>query len=271
MAAVTAPASVARPVRRSKAAWAVADTLAIAGRNLRGMTRVPQVIVFSLIQPIIFVLTFRYVFGGSISVPGAYPYVDFLMPGVFIQVIAFGGMQTGIGLSEDLHQGLIERFRSLPMARMAVLSGRAISDLVRNFVVIVLMLVVGYAVGFRIHTNAGAFALSVVLMLGFSFALSWLFAYIGLKAPNAEAAQAASFPMLAVLVFASTAFAPIENMPDWLQTYNRVQPVSVVVGSARSLAIGGDTFWPFIHSCLWIVAITAVFAPIAIRAYRKAA
>ncbi|MEO7557227.1 MAG: ABC transporter permease [Acidimicrobiales bacterium] len=274
MAAITAPASptAAAPVRqRSSLAWALADTWAIAVRNLRGMARVPQVIVFSTVQPIIFVLTFRYVFGGSISVPGSVPYVDFLMPGVFVQTVAFGAMQTGVGLSEDLNKGLIERFRSLPMARSAVLGGRAVSDLVRNVGVVLLMIAMGFLVGFRIHAGVPAFLGSIVLLLLFSFAISWLFALIGLGAPNGEAAQAASFPILALLVFASTAFVPIEGMPGWLQAYNRVQPVSVVVKAARALALGGDTALPVLYSVLWIVGLVAVLVPLAVARYRKAA
>jgi ABC-2 type transport system permease protein/oleandomycin transport system permease protein len=271
MAAITAPAMTPNVEQRSQLGWAVSDAITIAWRNLKAMSRTPEVIMFSTIQPIIFVLTFRYVFGGNIRVPGPIPYVDFLMPGVFVQTVAFGAMNTGIGLSEDLHKGLIERFRSLPMSRSAVLAGRSIADLVRNFGVIILMIVVGYLVGFRIHTNVVAFAASIGLLLLFSFAFSWIFAMVGLSVPNAESAQAASFPVLALLVFASTAFVPIDGMPGWLQTYNRIQPVSVVVKAQRALCIGGDTAVPVLHALLWIVALTAIFAPLAISRYRRAA
>ena len=271
MAAITAPAPVPIVERRSSAGWAVNDALTIAWRNLRAMSRTPEVIMFSTIQPIIFVLTFRYVFGGSIQLPGNLPYVDFLMPGVFVQTVAFGAMNTGIGLSEDLHKGLIERFRSLPMARSAVLAGRALSDLVRNFGVVLLMVGMGYLVGFRIHTNLVSFIASIALLLAFSVAFSWIFALVGLGAPNAESAQAASFPILAVLVFASTAFAPAENMPTWLQTYNDWQPVSVVVKAMRALSIGGETATPVLHAFVWMIVLVAVFAPLAVRRYRRAA
>jgi ABC-2 type transport system permease protein/oleandomycin transport system permease protein len=211
------------------------------------------------------------VFGGSIKTPGSLPYVDFLMPGVFVQTIAFGCLQTGIGLSEDLHTGLIERFRSLPMARSAVLAGRTLADLVRNLGVIILMVVVGFAVGFRIHAGVLPFAASIVLLLLFSFAFSWVFAFIGLAAPNAESAQAGSFPILAILVFASTAFVPIEGMPDWLQAYNRVQPISVVVKAMRAMALGGDTAVPVAHALLWVGALLVIFVPLCVTKYRKAA
>ena len=271
MAAITAPAPVPIVERRSSIGWAVNDALTIAWRNLRAMSRTPEVIMFSTIQPIIFVLTFRYVFGGSIQLPGNLPYVDFLMPGVFVQTVAFGAMNTGIGLSEDLHKGLIERFRSLPMARSAVLAGRALSDLVRNAGVVLLMVGMGFLVGFRVHTTLPAFVASLALLLAFSVAFSWIFALVGLGVPNAESAQAASFPILAVLVFASTAFAPAENMPSWLQTYNDWQPVSVVVKAMRALTIGGDTAEPVLHAFAWMVVLVAIFAPLAVRRYRRAA
>lgn len=271
MAAVTAPVPVPLVEHRSNLGWAVNDALTIAWRNLKAMSRTPEVIMFSTIQPIIFVLTFRYVFGGSIKLPGNLPYVDFLMPGVFVQTVAFGAMNTGIGLSEDLHKGLIERFRSLPMARSAVLAGRALSDLVRNAAVVLMMVAVGFLVGYRVHTSIGPFIASLGLLLLFSVAFSWIFALIGLGAPNAESAQAASFPILAVLVFASTAFAPAENMPSWLQTYNDWQPVSVVVKAIRALSIGGETSGPVLYASLWMVALVAVFGSLAVRKYRRAA
>jgi len=271
MAAITAPATAPTVEHRSKLAWTIADALSITWRNLKAMSRTPEVIMFSTIQPIIFVLTFRYVFGGSITLPGNLSYVDFLMPGVFLQTVAFGAMNTGIGLSDDLHKGMIERFRSLPMARSAVLAGRTLADLVRNLGVILLMICVGFLVGFRVHTGVIPFLASILLLLAFSFAFSWLFAIIGLSTPNAESTQAASFPILAILVFASTAFAPAQNMPDWLQTYNDYQPVSVVVKALRALSIGGDTATPVFHALLWIVGLVVVLIPLGVARYRKAA
>ena len=271
MAAVTAPAATPLTERRSDLRWAVSDALTITWRNLKAMSRTPEVIMFSTIQPIIFVLTFRYVFGGAINVPGDISYVDFLMPGVFVQTVAFGAMNTGIGLSDDLHQGLIERFRSLPMARSAVLVGRSLSDLVRNVGVVLMMIGVGFLVGFRVHTGPAPFIGSIVLLLLFSLAFSWIFALIGLGAPTAEAAQAGSFPILAILVFASTAFAPKEAMPGWLQAYNDVQPVSVVVKAMRVLSVGGPTTTAVLQALAWIVALAAIFIPLAVARYRRAA
>lgn len=271
MAAITAPADVPVVEEGSRFRWAVADALTITWRNLKGMSRTPEVIMFSTIQPIIFVLTFRYVFGASIELPGGLSYVDFLMPGVFVQTVCFGAMNTGIGLSEDLHKGLIGRFRSLPMSRSAVLAGRALSDLVRNVGVVIMMIGVGFLVGYRVHTGVVPFLASLLLLLAFSFAFSWIFALVGLSVPTAESAQAASFPVLALLVFASSAFAPVENMPGVLQAYNDVQPVSVVVKALRALSIGGETAVPVIHAVLWVVGLIAIFAPLAVRRYRQAA
>jgi ABC-2 type transport system permease protein/oleandomycin transport system permease protein len=272
MAAITAPIATPLIEHRSRVGWAVADALTIAWRNLKAMSRTPEVIMFATVQPIIFVLTFRYVFGTSIDVPGPIPYVDFLMPGVFVQTVAYGAMNTGIGLSEDLHKGLIERFRSLPMSRSAVLAGRSLSDLVRNLGVLLLIIGMGFLVGFRIHDGVVPFIGSLFLLLLFSFAFSWIFAFIGLSVPNSESAQAASFPILAILVFASTAFAPAENMPGALQAYNDVQPVSVVVKAMRELALGGnDVPVHVLHAIAWCVALIAIFAPLAVRKYRRSA
>ncbi|HEV7888818.1 MAG TPA: ABC transporter permease [Acidimicrobiales bacterium] len=248
---------------------AVQDSLAVAGRNLRGMRRVPEVIVFSTIQPVMFVLMFRYVFGGAIHVPGV-NYVDYLMPGIFVQTIAFGGVNTVIGLADDLNKGMIERFRSLPMARSAVLAGRTVADLVRNLGVVVLMILVGVLVGFRIHAGLPAFVAAGLLLLLFSFALSWAFALVALSVANPEAAQAASFPPLALLVFASSAFVPVASMPGWLQAWAKHQPVSVMIDAIRALVLGGPTTSHVVAAVAWAVGIIAVFAPLAVYRYRRA-
>jgi ABC transporter DrrB family efflux protein len=211
---------------------------------------------------------FRYVFGGAIKVPGV-PYVDYLMPGVFAQTVAFGAIQTGIGLAEDLHKGLIERFRSLPMARSAVLAGRTLADLVRNVFVVGLMLVVGFLVGFRVHTDVMGLVAGMAVMLLFGFSLTWIFAIIGLSTSNAETAQAASFPILAPLVFASSAFVSVDRMPGPLRAFAKHQPVSIVVDAVRALTHGGPTTSYLLQSIAWIVAIIAVCAPLAVAKYRR--
>jgi len=249
---------------------AVADAWAVAGRNLIAYRRVPQLLVFSTIQPVIFVLLFRYVFGGAITVPGV-RYVDYLMPGIFVQTVVFGSIGTAVGLASDLNAGLIERFRSLPMARSAVLAGRTTADLVRNVFVVALMAVVGFAVGFRIHAGlAGALA-AVVVVVAFGYAVSWIFATVGLLVGDPETAQAAAFPVMAPLVFASNAFVPLRSMPGWLQAFAEHQPVSATVSAARALVLGGPTTRPVLKAVAWIVAILAVAAPLAVRRYRTAA
>lgn len=252
------------------AGMAISDGLAVTWRNLTAMRRVPQVVVFSTIQPIIFVLMFRYVFGGAIEVPGV-SYVDFLMPGIFVQTIAFGGVQTGVGLAEDLSKGLIERFRSLPMARSAVLAGRTMADLVRNVFVVGLMVAVGFIVGFRVHTGPLAFLGAFGLLMLASFAFSWMFALLGLSAGSAEAAQAMAFPLMAPLVFASSAFVPPESMPGWLRVFADHQPVTRTVNAVRALVLGGPTAKPALLCVVWLVGMLVVFAPLSVARYRRAA
>ena len=235
----------------------------MAWRNILNLERNPQLLVFATIQPIIFVLMFRYVFGGAIqgSLPPVRPTSNYLMPGVFVQTIVFGALTTGVGLAEDLSKGLIDRFRSLPMARSAVLMGRTLADLVRNFFVLILMCVVGFLVGWTIHTNVWGLLGAIVIILAFSYSLSWVFAIVGLTVKDAETAQAVSFPILAVLVFASSAFVPVASMPSWLQAWAENQPVSVVINAARALTIGGPTLEPVLKAIIWIVGIVAVCAP----------
>lgn len=248
-------------------AWGIADTLAITQRNLITYVRVPQLLIFSSVQPVIFVLLFRYVFGGAIVVPNG-NYVDFLMPGIFVQTVVFGCVNTAVGLSEDLRKGLLERFRSLPMSRSAVLGGRTLADLIRNIWVITLMSGVGFAVGFRIHTDPLTFLAGLALLLVFGFAITWIFAFVGLSTTNAETAQAASFPFLAILVFASSAFVPTSTMPDWLRIYAEHQPVSVTVDAVRALSIGGPTASKVLTALAWSAGLLVVCVPIAIWRYR---
>ena len=258
---------------RSLPVRAVRDGLAITGRNLIAYRRVPQLLVFSTIQPVIFVLMFRYVFGEAIQVPGPIHYVDFLMPGIFVQTVVFGAIATAIGLATDMKTGLMERFRSLPMARSAVLAGRTLADLTRNVFVVLLMVAVGFLVGFRIHTDVLGLVGGILLLLLFGYAMSWIFATIGLVVGDPETAQAAAFPMLAPLVFASSLFVPVARMPGWLQPWADHQPVSVTANAVRYLTLG-DT--PLGHASdvwqalAWCAAILLVFAPIAVRRYRHA-
>ena len=248
------------------------DAMAVTWRNLIGYRRVPQLLVFSTIQPVIFVVMFRYVFGGAIQVPGPIEYVDFLMPGVFVQTVVFGAIATAIGLASDMKSGLLERFRSLPMARSAVLAGRTTADLTRNVFVVLLMLAVGFLVGFRVHTDVLGVIGGILVLLGFGYAMCWIFASVGLAVGDPETAQAAAFPVLAPLVFASTLFVPSDAMPGWLAAWADHQPVSLTAKAVRYLMLG-DTpqghvtdVWAALS---WIAGILIVFAPLAVRRYRR--
>ena len=249
---------------------AASDILAVTERNLLGYRRVPQLLVFSTIQPVVFVLLFRYVFGGAIGVPGN-SYVDFLMPGIFVQTVVFGAMGTAVGLATDLNTGLLERFRSLPMARSAVLAGRTTADLARNVFVVALMSAVGFAVGFRVHTSPLEFVAALALVLLFGYVFGWVFATVGLIVRDPEAAQAAAFPVMAPLVFASSAFVPVDSMPSWLRLFAEHQPVSVTASAARALVLGGPATSDVLQSLAWSAAILLVFVPLAIWRYQRTA
>ncbi len=258
----------AATLQRSKVTAAIGDAKVVTERNLIAYVRIPEALFFSTVQPIMFVLLFTYVFGGAISTPGM-SYVDYLMPGIFVQTVMFGSVSTSVGLAEDLHTGLIERFRSLPMARSAVLAGRTTADLCRNVVVVIIITVVGYLVGFRVHTNLLAYLAAFLLLLLFAYSLSWGFSIIGLSAPNSETAQLMSFPILFPFVFASTAFVPASTMPHWLQVFAEHQPVSVVVNATRALMEGGPTARWVIPSLLWCAGLLVVLVPLAVRKYRR--
>lgn len=248
----------------------ILDVGAVVWRNLTVLRRVPRLLIFSTIQPLVFVFLFRYVFAGvaSSAVPGI-PYVDYLLPGVFVQVSVFEAMNTAIGLASDEQTGLLERFRVLPMARLAVLAGRTLADLVRNIFVLTLMVLVGLAVGFRIHNGLGPFLAGLVLVLGFGFAMAWIFAVVGLFVGDPETALAAGFPVMVPLVFASSAFVPVHTMPGWLQGFAAHQPVSVTASAVRACVLGGPTathVWPAIA---WYLGIILVFAPVGIWRYYR--
>jgi ABC-2 type transport system permease protein/oleandomycin transport system permease protein len=266
------PVATARlePQSRPPLVAAARDAAALAGRNLRHIPRQPELLVFATIQPIMFVLMFAYVFGGAIDTPGL-DYIDFLIPGIIVQTLAFGSVATGVGLAEDLHGGLIDRFRSLPMARSAVLAGRTLSDLVRNAFALALMLAVGHLIGFRFDSGAAEIAAGILIALLFGFALSWISAIVGLSVRTAEAAQSASFIWLFPLVFASSAFVPVESMPAALEAVAQYTPVTVTVDALRALFLGGDVGDSALLSVAWSVGLTAVFAPLAVARYRRTA
>jgi len=246
----------------------VADSLIILKRNLIRFRRQPEMLVGYTVQPIMFVLLFVYVFGGSIDT--GMPYVDFLIPGILCQNITFGGAITAVGLVDDLHKGLIDRFRSLPMARSAVLAGRTLADVVVNFLGVVIIVIVGYIVGFRFsNTSVPEVAYGVFLLLLFGYAFSWIFALIGLYSTTAENAQQFGFIVIFPLTFISSAFVPVDNMPAALEAFAKVNPFTITVDAMRSLFVGtpaGDSVW---QATAWSVGLILVFAPAAVLKYRR--
>ena len=248
------------------------DTWVITKRNLRRYVRLPQLLFFSSVQPVMFLLLFNYVFGGalglSVHVPGG-RYIDYLLPGILVQMVMFGGVQTGIGLADDMGNGIIDRFRSLPMSRVAVVAGRTLSDAGRNLVVITIMLSAGYLLGFRFQAGVGSAAAMIAVTTLFGFAISWVFALIGMSVKDAETAQLASFVFIFPLTFASSAFVAVQTMPSWLQAFVRNQPVTMVVDAARQLALGLDGHGAVWKVLRWSVGLLIVFIPLAMLQYRR--
>jgi ABC-2 type transport system permease protein/oleandomycin transport system permease protein len=243
------------------------DSLVVAWRNILRIRRTPQLIVFATIQPVMFVLLFTYVFGGSIPTPG-FHYVDYLVPGILVQTAAFGASSTAIGLADDLKRGMVDRFRSLPMARAAFLGGRTIADLARAIVVVTMVLLIGFLVGFRPDGSVLYVAGGVLLVLALGFAMSWLFACLALLVKDPEAAATAGFIPLFPFVFASSIFTRTSTMPDWLASFADQQPLTRVCNAVRGLMIDGSTA-DVLPAVLWIFAILAVFAPTAVVLYRR--
>ena len=248
----------------------MSDTLTITRRNLIVWMRVPAYIVFTVIQPVMFVLMFRYVFGGAIpvNVPGGY--VNFLMPGILGQTAAFASFGTAIALAQELKKGVIDRLRSMPMARSAVLAGRLVADTGRMTVTIVIILGVGYAVGFRFTNGVGPAILMVLLAIVFGVAICCIAAYTGLAIGDEESVQAFGLIWLFPITFLSSAFVPISTMPGWLQAFANNQPVTYVVDTMRALALGGPVAANLWKSVAWLAGIFLVFVPLAVRAYRRA-
>jgi ABC transporter DrrB family efflux protein len=249
---------------------AFADTLVLAERNLIRPLRAPDLLLGFTVQPIMFVLLFVFVFGGAIETPG-YDYVDFLIPGILAQNIAFGGFVTALGLAEDMGKGLIDRFRSLPTARASVLAGRTLSDLVTNSVSIVVLLITGAIIGFGFASDLPEIVAGFGLLLLFGFAFSWIFALIGLSVSSPEAANGIGFTLIFPVTFISSAFVPVESMPTGLEQVADANPVSVVVDALRALwldAPAGNSIW---LAVVWCLVLIAVFAPLAVARYRRAA
>ena len=248
----------------------LADSRVMAARQLRKTLRRPTYIVFSFVQPVIFVLLFRYVFGGAIHTGGV-SYVNFLIPGIIVQTAIFGSLVTGLGLTEDIKAGVVDRFRSLPIARSAVLIGRTAADLVVNSLTVLLMVAVGIAVGFRPHGSVGAVVLAILLVLAFSYVFSWISAWVGLLAKDPETAQSGGFIWVFPLTFASSAFVPTRTMPGVVRAFANVNPVTLVVDAVRDLMLGlGSAATPALESLAWLVGLLVVFVPLAVAAFRRA-
>jgi len=248
----------------------VTDTLVIAERNLVRLPRAPELLLAFTVQPIMFVLLFRYVFGGAIKTPG-FSYADFLIPGIIVQNIAFGGFVTALGLNEDLHKGLIDRFRSLPMARSAVLAGRTLADVVTNALSAAILIATGLAIGFSFHTSAADALAGFGLLLVFGYAFSWVFAFLGMLVSSAEAANSVGFIVVFPLTFISSAFVPVRSMPEPLRAFAEVNPFTIMVDAMRALWLGAPAHNNVWAAFAWSVAIVAVFAPLAVSRYRRAA
>ena len=248
--------------------YGISDTLVLARRSLLRIPRQPDLLVGFTVQPILFVLLFVFVFGGAIQTPG-FDYVDFLMPGIIVQSICFGGFVTALGLSDDLKKGLMDRFRSLPMTRSALLTGRTLGDVVTNTFQLIVMFGVGFIVGFNFSSSVGEVIAGIALCLLIGYAFSWVFAFIGLTASSPEAANAYGFTILFPLTFVSSAFVPVASMPGWLQPIAEHNPFTYMVNAVRSLFLGipaGNDVW---LALLWTMAIIVVFAPLSAWRYRR--
>jgi ABC transporter DrrB family efflux protein len=252
-------------------AMTVSDTFVLAGRNLKRIPRQPDLLIAYTIQPVMFVLLFVYVFGGAIQTPG-FDYVDFLMPGIIVQSIAFGGFVTALGLSEDVQKGLIDRFRSLPMSRAAVLTGRTFSDVLLNILSLAVLLAVGFVAGFNFqNTTAPEVLLGIVLLLILGYAFSWIFALVGLFSSSPETANSIGFTAIFPLTFASSCFVPVESMPDGLEQFAAANPFTTVSDAVRSLWLGTPANTDVWMSFIWCAVLIAVFAPLAVSRYRRVA
>lgn len=267
MTAVTAAGTGGRPGRPVPVLASVAT---ITARNLRRLVRVPTLLVFATVQPVLFVLLFTYAFGGAIHVPSAGRYIDYLLPGIFVLAIGFGASQTGVAIAEDLATGMIDRFRSLPITAAAVLAGLVAADALRNLFVVALMIGAGSAIGFRFHAGPAAALAVVALAVATGVAFSWLNLLLGLAVRDPESAGLAGLFPIIILFFTSSALVPVASMPGWLQAFAKANPITVITGALRALCLGGPAIRPALEATGWLIGLLAVTVPAAVAGYRHA-
>jgi ABC-2 type transport system permease protein len=267
------------PVRSGEApaGSTLSDSLVVTWRNLKRIPRIPELAAFAILQSVMFVLLFAFVFGGAIPLPGGGSYREFLMPGIFAQTLTFASATTAIGMVDDMSKGLIDRFRSLPMARSAFLTGRTVSDVVYNAGILVVLMVSGLAVGWRVREGVGNFLLGVGLALLFAYAMSWVGVWLGMLVPTVEVGQQVAFTAIFPLTFLSNAFVPMDSLPGWLRVFAEWNPVSCITASMRELwgnpnPFASDSFpaeHPVLLTLIWTVVIISIFAPLGVRRYRS--
>jgi ABC transporter DrrB family efflux protein len=246
-----------------------ANTATITGRNLHRLVRVPTLIAFATVQPVLFVVLFTYAWGGAIHPPGVTRNIDYALPGIWVLAIAFGASQTGVALADDLATGMIDRFRALPMARSAVLAGRVAADAVRNLFVLALMTAIGYAIGFRFHAGPAAALAALALAVTVGVAFSWIFALLGLLVRDAESAGIGGLLAVIPLIFTSSTFVPVATFPGWLQAFAKLNPITATVDALRALCLGGPTTGHVWRAVWWLAAMLAVAIPVAVIRYRR--
>lgn len=262
-------AATSPPDTRAPSPRVLGDTLVIARRHLLALSRQPQLLVFVVVQPMMFVLLFRFVFGGAIRTPPGFTYVDYLMPGIITQTVAFGATGTAVAMADDIQKGIIDRFRALPMSRSAVIGGRVLADVARLLLTISIMAAVGLLIGWRPELQPLRLLAALALVLAFGQAMSWMFALMGLTIRTVEAAQAASFVGIFPLTFASSVFVPVQFMPGWLQAFARANPITLVASTMRALTHGdpvGNSWW---QALLWLAAITTAASWAATKKYKQ--
>jgi ABC-2 type transport system permease protein/oleandomycin transport system permease protein len=261
-----APKERLMPQARPAPYWALADAFVMAKRQITQIPRIPDELITATLQPAIVVLLFRYIIGGAITIPGT-SYVNYLMAGVFVQSVVFGSATTGVGVANDLQRGLIDRFRSLPMAQSAVLTGRVLADLIRGMFIILVTWVIGLLVGFRPEGTPLAWIAATGLLLFISFVFSWLSALVGLLLRSVEAVQQAGLIWILPFVFISSAFAPVSTMPDWLRIFAQHQPVSLMMDAVRGLLLNQPDISTIWQALAWGIGLLVVFIPLSVWAY----